>query len=311
MRRITILLCLSFLFPHWSTAGDPVITARVDRNTANLGDEITFTADLHFEAGWDFDLKPLDEAFGDATVLKSHWSKPVRVPETGLHKVTLTASLAWYKLGTFTIPPLLVKGGQGDRERVFETRPIEMEITPTLEANDQNPSQPKPQFQMQTVPFWLIGCIVLLFLSLLIWFLWRRFRHDPQDSSFELPARPPLEEVQMRLRELTSGTTLKEGRFKEFYVEISVILRHFFGRVFDLPGDEMTSFEFENYFQSASVPGEFRVTHQDFSELCDRVKFAKYEPTEAENAEVVNMAFQMIQHLKPLCREEETDVANS
>ena len=297
-----LILLVSVL--AFSFGSEPVVTARVDRSSANLGDLVTLTLDLHFEQGWDFDLQPLEKNLGKAVVHSFEWSKPVQLPDTGLTRITLTASLAWYELGKQTIAPIHLKGSKNSEDQTFESKEIEIEIVPTLEEGDQNLSESKPQARMKELSLWLAGLLAVLLLLVVIWMIWRRFRPRHSDFVPELPPLPPFEEVNIRMKELIGSSILKEGNFKQFYIEISLIIRHFFGRVFQIPGDEMTSFELDEFFQTAQVPGEFLENQADFGGLCDRVKFAKYQPNEAENTEVVNLAYQLIRHLKPLCTEE-------
>ncbi|PIE89750.1 MAG: hypothetical protein CR997_09345 [Acidobacteria bacterium] len=285
---------------------DPIVTARVDRSEANVGDTVTYIVELHFERGWNFDLSTLGDRLADAVVHQSQWSKPVSVPDTNLLKVELISTLSWYRLGEFTIPSFQIKGSNPDHEdAVFETREIEITIESVLEEGDEALSDSKPQITMREFPLTASITGALLVLLIAAYFLWRRYRAKGSVEAPEPPPLPPLQEVNIRMRDLVNSSILKEGEYKKFYVEISQIMHHFFGRVFSIPGDEMTSFEFEEFFVDTKMPGEFLEKNSDFNSLCDRVKFAKYEPMESENNEVVNLAYRLIHILKPQCVEQE------
>jgi len=301
-------LVLLLQFGLWAQAADPVITASVDREQAHLGDKVILSVNIHFEPGWQFDLEPLGDTLGEATVHTSSWNKPEFIREAGLQKLSLTAELSWFTLGPKRIPPIAFKAGTGqESDQVFESPEIEVQIVSTLEPEDQTPSDSKPQIGMSGLSLWLIAGVILLLVLLIGWVIWRKLRSKDDEADWEPPPLPALEEVNLRLKELVGSSILKEGRTKQFYVEISVIMRHFIGRVFDLPGDEMTSFEIEDRLRAIRTPAGFIDHQSDFNDLCDRVKFAKYEPSEAENTEVVNLAYLQVQALKPLC-EEVTDV---
>jgi len=302
------LIYLTLLLTSAITAGEPVLTAKVDRNRANIGDLIMYSVDLHFEEGWSFDLLSLDKKLGEATVHQSKWSKPERVQGTGLQKITMTSVLSWYKLGSYTIPAFEIKGSNSDGANLtLETRAIDIEITSILEEGDMALSDSKPQITMDEFPLLAVTLGALLVVSLLIFFFWKRIKSGDILEIQEVPQLPPLDEVNIRLKDLVSSSILKEGEYKKFYVEISHIIRHFYGRIFSIPGDEMTSYELEVYFSDETLPGEFHEKNSDFSSLCDRVKFAKYEPREAENNEVVNLAYRLIHILKPRCIVEDSD----
>jgi len=301
-------IILTLLLTCMLSAGEPVLTAHVDRNSANVGDRVTYMVELHFEQGWDFDLAPISSSLGDAVVHRSAWSKPERVPGTNLQKITLISTLSWYKLGEYVIPAFELKGSNSENQDLnLQTQDIEVEITSVLEEGDTVLSDSKPQIALKEFPLVPLILGLLLVIILVILYLWRRNRRSEDASIQVVPALPPLEEVNLRLKELVSGSILKEGDYKKFYVEISLIIRHFYGRVFDIQGDEMTSFELEDFFSGENLPGEFHEKSHDFSSLCDRVKFAKYEPREAENNEVVNLAYRLIHLLKPRCVVEDVD----
>ena len=73
---------------------------------------------------------------------------------------------------------------------------------------------------------------------------------------------------------------MKAGRIKEFYEQISDILRHYIEHRFNLRAPERTTEEFLAELTSADV-----LSKQDqerlgeFLQHCDLVKFAKYNPT--------------------------------
>ncbi len=92
--------------------------------------------------------------------------------------------------------------------------------------------------------------------------------------------KPAHEVAYARLRALVALSLVEQGQIKEFYEQISGILRHYIEDRFDLHAPERTTEEFlaELRFTEAlgssdkDVLGEF-LTH------CDLVKFAKHDPT--------------------------------
>jgi hypothetical protein len=97
------------------------------------------------------------------------------------------------------------------------------------------------------------------------------------------PPRPPWEIAYGRLRELDAKKWPEAGRYGPYYVELSAILRHYIEDRFHLHAPERTTPEF---LSEAAGSGVLSEGHQrllaHFLRHCDRVKFARYEPSVSE-----------------------------
>ena len=76
---------------------------------------------------------------------------------------------------------------------------------------------------------------------------------------------------------------IEKGLVTEFYFRLSMIVRVYIERRFDLMAPEWTTQEFLVQTQRSDVlPFEHRSTLGGFLEACDMVKFALHEPPEVE-----------------------------
>jgi hypothetical protein len=92
--------------------------------------------------------------------------------------------------------------------------------------------------------------------------------------------KPAHEIAYDRLQALVEQDLVKAGKIKEFYEQISDILRHYIEHRFNLHAPERTTEEFLAELTSANVlskPDQDRL--REFLQHCDLVKFAKYNPT--------------------------------
>ncbi len=132
--------------------------------------------------------------------------------------------------------------------------------------------------------FWEWG-LVLLTAALagggLVWGI-RRWRRSHACQILE-PARSPAERAQERMRALREADLPAQGRVKEFYTELSLILREYIEERFAVNAPEMTTEEF-----LVSLPGravcrcDQEQVLADFLTGCDLVKFARYAAAPAE-----------------------------
>lgn len=113
-----------------------------------------------------------------------------------------------------------------------------------------------------------------------------------------------------RLRALVKEDMVKKGKIKEFYEQISDILRRYIEHRFNLRAPERTTEEFLVELAAAEVLG---VTDKadlgEFLEHCDLVKFAKHNPT----TEQIQKTFDLVKNFieKTKSDEKKIDVTDS
>lgn len=106
---------------------------------------------------------------------------------------------------------------------------------------------------------------------------WFRRREEAQRAA---PPPPSWEVAYARLRDLDQRHLPQAGKFEPYYVDLSAVLRYYIEDRFQLHAPEQTTPEF---LDAAARSGALDETHQrvvaQFLRHCDRVKFARYEPT--------------------------------
>ncbi len=103
----------------------------------------------------------------------------------------------------------------------------------------------------------------------------------------------------LRLRALVASKLVEQGRIKEFYEEISGILRHYIEDRFDLRAPERTTEEFlaELRFAEVLAPSDKQVL-EEFLTHCDLVKFARHEPTTEQIQRTFDLVKDFIERTK-------------
>ena len=313
MKHLTVLLFLANLVVPAAQPVEPRASAELAGRTAFLGDAVALTLQLTYHRDQILEPMELPEELGKATVLTQVWSEPQIVAETDLVRRELNATLAWYQLGEQKLPPIEIRweGPDGSFQEVT-TPELTIEILAMLSEEDSDLAPGKGQVDMQVMPLWpwIAGAVILLagVLAAVLWWLSRRTQKETQE--YVEPVLPPYDEAMQSLETLTHGSLLKEGKYKEFHVEINQIIRHYYARLFPIHAEEMTSMEVEDWISAHDfLPEGLYHLNREFQVLCDRVKFAKHDPLESENKESVNRAYQIVALLKPEPVEEVADVA--
>lgn len=154
-------------------------------------------------------------------------------------------------------------------------------------------------------PWWYyaLGAAALGLLAALVAYLWAARRREAPMA----PPDPAWVVAERRLNELASRQLPQGGKFEAYYVDLSAILRYYIEDRFGIRAPEQTTPEF---LESASGSGRLTDAQQEalsrFLRHCDRVKFARYEPSLAEMEEsfgvVTGFVRETIPQLEPEAR---------
>lgn len=307
MKYLWMFMVASLL---WLRAAEPSLTTELDRGEAYLGDAVELRIGIRHDQGWTFEQTALPDTLGDAKVLDFQWVEPAGAAGGETSVLELRARLAFYKLGPQEVPPITIQAlGSDGSFREFQSDPLNIEILSMLEDNETELAEGKDQIGMKEPPLWLYILILVVVITAIVFLVIAKLTPKRQAPAVKSePLLPPYEEAQANLAALTNGSLLKEGRVKDFYVALNHIVRRYYARLYNIQAEEMTSFEMEDWIRfSDHTPTELLVLNREFQELCDRVKFAKYDPMESETKDLVNGAYQIVELLKP--RQEVSDVA--
>jgi hypothetical protein len=128
--------------------------------------------------------------------------------------------------------------------------------------------------------WWLLG---ILLLAALIWYLIRRSKRSPEEKE-KVPAIPPFELAKKRLKELDDKHLLEKSRVKQYYVELTDIVRNFIESEMHIPALESTTDELMetiadfNQNSHLDIPKETLQKLKSLLQDADLVKFAKSKP---------------------------------
>lgn len=116
--------------------------------------------------------------------------------------------------------------------------------------------------------------------------------------------RPAHEIAYEQLEALEKKDFIREGKIKEYFVEISDVIRHYLENRFSLRAPEMTTEEFlAGAHAFARLSSEQKVLLREFLTSCDLVKFARYLPVSDEVAVTFQLAKKLIDQTKEESKE--------
>lgn len=294
--------------PDSLTVGDPLLLElRVD---APHGMDVTFPETL--PAGGPADLL-------QRTVIQPRESDPqgqksgaaLAPPEPGFDRWTARYTVAVFGSGDVALPPWKVMVKRDSLFAIASTDSIRLTLSSVLDdslaAAKIRDLKPQANLPLPQWPYW-VGAGALLLLALAFaW--WLRRRRRPKAAIVPIVRQRPADEVALEaLRRLDTRRLPVDGKFKEYYVALSEILRRYLEDGFGVAALEETTEELLYDLGRHGFDRDLLNRIRSMCEASDLVKFAKYEPSIEDAVReldrvrdfVTSTASRMTPHVAPL-----------
>jgi len=203
---------------------------------------------------------------------------------------TLNIDLTAYQVGTYEIPAWSLK--VADQE--FFTTLQKFEVVSVLPKNEDSPKNDTEQASSRPVlerqgdgaplslyenlywPFLMLGFALLIAAVVLVIKKWPK--KPAVMHAFNVKETPADQAAMQLIAQLKAKQYLEKHRFREFYFELSEIVRGYISKRYAINALDLTTFELMSKLAAYSAPGLDRDGLKRWLEHADLVKFAKFEP---------------------------------
>jgi hypothetical protein len=271
----------------------------IDATTVTIGDVVTVKLSVKHPQTLKVGFPPVGTSLGEWSVRSSKPLPPAKLADGKIEEI-LELQLAAYKTGEVEVPVLNVETVTvtGEKE-VLATEPLKVVVESVLTGQQDTLKDLKPQADIETdyKPF-LFFLVALASAAYLIYRLVQYFKRRKKPPAPK-PERIRLAEEVAReaIERLLARKLIEQGHFKQFYLELSEIIKRFLGCKLGVHSLERTTEEFTRDLRLVSVPSAQYRMIREFLEDCDLVKFAKYRPGPEEVEEVIRRSRKMIDDL--------------
>lgn len=303
MVRMRLLAAILLVLTSPTAAQEVLVRASLDSTSYRIGDWI----DVRLIADMPSDLQALAPTPGDT--LGAFEVLQVRAGDSseakGRRHSSWIVRLTTFDTGSVVIPPFTVHARRGSDTtlQVGSSEPIPLtistvELGENAELKDIKPPLDAPWRFEDVLPYLLF--LAFAGVAVLAYLLYRRYRaKGAAEPVADAPPVPAHERALMELKELESKRLWQQGRIKEYYSEVTEIIRRFFEGRFHLPALEMTSDEIVRELKNIPEGASILKETDRFFLAADLVKFAKYEPSMAEHDAELQMAYAIVRGLIP------------
>ncbi|MEE4311326.1 MAG: hypothetical protein V2J62_05605 [candidate division KSB1 bacterium] len=305
MRRFFCIALLIALISASGFAQDSHISleSKVDRAKITIGDRIRYSIIITRGDSVLIEMPEVGANLGAFEILDYEDPEPERVDGNILEKRIYIIST--FDTGEFEIPPVNVqfvtKPDTNWQELSTEKIRVQVESLKPSEAGDIKDIKAPLELErdMKRIIQLVVAGAALILLALLIFYFIRRRR---QGKSLiprkEEPPRPAHEIALENLDKLLASDLLEKGDVKQFYIELSDIIRTYIEGRFYIVALEMTTGQLVENMRTEDVASEVIGRVSDFLDSCDLVKFAKYVPLSNETDDVVKQAYELVHRTK-------------
>ncbi len=149
-----------------------------------------------------------------------------------------------------------------------------------------------------------IALVVLLLVGILVYLLFFRKKKETVEEVV-IPLKPAYEEAIEKLQQLDEKLLWQNNKIKEYYIELTGIVRNYIGRDIEIPTFEQTSneiielIEAQNSKKKLGLSKETIATIHSLLKNADLVKFAKSKPLSHEIEDDRKFAELIITKIQP------------
>jgi hypothetical protein len=279
---------------------------RLEKNVIQIGDQIKAELTVTLPAGsrvqWPMLLDTL------AQNVEIHRKSGIDTVTSGKEQFTLKQELVItsFDSGTYIIHPILFKFNHaGDTVTYFtKTLPVALDVQtiqtdPSQDIKPIKPPLKAPVTFRELLPWIGLVVLVLVIAGLVYYYLKRKKLQPPVIATRLKTTIPPYEAAIEALEELRQKKLWQSGRVKDYYSELTEIVREYIELRYPVRALEMTTSEIYAALRKVDVTASSRERLNQVLVLADLVKFAKEQPLPLENEQSLNQCEEFVRETRP------------
>ncbi|TZF81850.1 protein BatD [Pedobacter sp. BS3] len=277
--------------------------ASLDTSSIVMGDQTTLHLRVHLPAKAQVAFPALaDTITGKIHIVSSSKPDTLNNKNSGAKTITQNYVITAFDAGAHTIPALEIQSPRG----AVKTNPLTLYVqSVTVDTSKAIYDIKQPLAVSYTWIDWLkdhwLWIVLPLFVLGVIAAAIYYFRKKPVKQTAPVKAEPalPAHVVALnKLRELGEKKLWQQGLIKQYYSELSDVLREYLERRYTIPAQEQTTDEILRSLKHRDISGSDSDRLRQVLTLADLVKFAKEQPLPAENELSMEMSVGFVESTK-------------
>lgn len=296
-----------------ATAGNTIVSMKLDSARVMMGK----TVKLHINIIKDKGITGILINNGDSTMagidIVAKDKPSVKNADNNREEIKLDYTLQPFEPGNYELPPVMyVVDGDTLKSNQEKLVVDSIKVDPNGKIKDYKPLAKAPMKLFDFIPSfiadywwaWLAGLLLIAF-GIFAYFRWYKRGINPLKPVKK--RLPPYEEAMLALSNLKDRNLWQNGQEKQYYTELTDILRIYIERRFGINAVEMTSTEI---MESIKQNKDAHLAKEQLNEvlvIADFVKFANMHTLADDNEISFQRAKNFVEQTKPVVTAEENE----
>ena len=281
MKKLLILLLLP-------TAMFAQFSVKVDSTNILIGDQINFSIEANIFEG---DILPhFTDTIGALEIISKSEVDSIKTDEGW--QLTQSYVLTVWDSGVYYIPSVKFKSFVSDSIAIIVNT---IEMAEDAELKDIKAPIHTPISFEELSPYLLALLILALLIYAIVWYIKKREK-APADIKTVERVIPPYEIALNELEKLNAKKLWQEDNVKEYYSELSEIIRTYIENGIGTPAMEIPTQEILFQLHQKGID---TTKLKELLTRADLAKFAKAKPIQIENEESLKIGYDFIHQTKP------------
>lgn len=295
----SIVFLISFLFISLLQAQDTIIM-KLDPDSIRVGEMAKLTWELRIPSSATLTSSPeFSDSTGNIQFLSKGNMKKSKQGREWLYQREFTLSA--YDSGLFSLPPL--KAVWVDGNDTFNTLSDSLFLyATTVEVDTTTAARDIKDIMTVETPSdfsWLYYTAAGIILGVIVFFIIRHFRRKKTPEQVAIIQVDPWEDALSKLKKMQEQRRWLAATPKEYFTEITDVIRQYLIAGHNIPAAEMISAEIMVSVNQAAFSNELQLSLKQVLLMADMAKFAKFKPQPGEEENALSMAILFIHDSKP------------
>lgn len=306
---IGVVGLLAILAPLGLAAQEVRVIPKLERSTILIGEQVQLNVRVVYPNDKIMRLVlPEDTLVAGVEIIESVLADSVIVNDR-LHEMVYNVTITSFDSATYTLRNINALVGDSvytatdELNLIVNTIPIDLSTNP--EPTDIK-DQWKPKFVWQDYLLYiyiLLGVIALLVAGYFLRKYLLSRKKVEGEAPEVVPLQDPYEEAIQGIKALKQQELWEHNQVKEYYSQMTDILRRYLWRVYAIDTLDKTSSEILETFRTKIGKDRMYTELNKILQTADLAKFAKYQPDPDDNISLLSASVAFIEEHKPVAEE--------
>lgn len=285
---VSFFLCLSL------GGQDVTVKARLDSSNIYLGDQVDYSVTINQPSGIRLLIPSYTDTLHNGLEILSQSEIDTSFSESGGLILEKVYTITSFDTGYYQIPPFYAEYETGKGKKAFYSdyvplRVSRVDITPpdSTDVIFDIAGPEKVGYGAGEILPWVFLVLIALIAGWLVYKYFPRKKKKEEERGPPIPDEPIHIIVFRELDKLEKKGLWQAGKIKEFYSELTDILRYYLEMSYSIPAPEMTTEEIGRSLATKDISEDQLLSLKKLLHNADLSKFARYKHTAQINSKAI------------------------